>query len=73
MNIYYYLDNKKNDEWFKQMMNAFDIKYWKSTVNIFDKKYLFITIENEKCIMFSKLAMVGVFVDLPLHAFTSIN
>jgi len=32
MDIYYYLYNEINDEWFKEMMNAFNIKYLKNIV-----------------------------------------
>ena len=73
MDIYYYLHNEKNNACFREMMNALNIKYFKNITTIFDKKYAFITIEKEKCLMFSKLAMVGIFVDLPLYAFTQIN
>jgi hypothetical protein len=73
MNIYYYLYDKKRDEWFKEMMNAFKIQYFKNYVFIFDIKYAFITIENDKQNIFSKLALVGIFNDLPLYEFTQIN
>jgi len=55
------------------MMNAFKIQYLKNVVSIFDKKYVFITIENDKQNTFSKLTLAGIFVDLPLYAFISIN
>lgn len=73
MNIYYYLYNDKNDEWFKEMMKALNIKYLKNIVSIFDKKYAFITITEEKRDIFNKLAMSGIFVDIQLYAFTPIN
>jgi len=49
------------------MMNAFKIiKYLKYLTSIF----AFITIEDEMRVMFNKLAMSGIFVQLPLNAFT---
>ena len=73
MDIYYFLYNEKNDKWFREIMNALNIKYFKNIASIFDKKYAFIIIEKEKRDIFAKLAMVGIFVDLPLYAFTPIN
>jgi len=73
MIIYYYQYNEKNDVMFRDMMKALNIKYFKNVVLILDKKYVFNTIENDKQNIFSKLAMVGVFDDLPLYAFTPIN
>ena len=74
MDIYYYLYSEKNDDWFREMMNAFKIKYFKNVVSILDKKYVFITIENDKQNIFSKLVMAGVFInDLPLYAFITIE
>ena len=73
MDIYYYLYNEKNDEWFREIMKALNIKYFKNIVPIFDKKYALIIIKKEKRDIFAKLAMVGIFVDLPLYAFTPIN
>jgi len=59
---------QRNDE----MMNAFNIKYLNNVTSIFDKKYAFITIEVEKRAMLNQRAMAGVFVQLPLYAFTPI-
>ena len=73
MDIYYYLYNDKNNEMFRELMNMFKIKYLKNIVSVFDKKYAFITIAEEKRDIFNKLAMAGIFVELPLYAFTPIN
>jgi len=70
---YYYICNEKNDEWFKEMMNVFKIKYLKNTVSIFDKKYSFILVSNENREIFDKLVMAEVFLRLTLYAFTPIS
>ena len=71
--IYYYLYNEKNDVIFRDIMKALNIKYLKNVVSIFDRKYAFITIEDKKQAIFNQLAMVGLFIDLPLYAFTQIK
>ena len=73
MDIYYFLYNEKIVKWFREIMNALNIKYFKNIASIFDKKYAFIIVEKGKQDIFNKLAMVGFFVDLPLYAFTQIN